>query len=139
MNRLQKKRLLIIFCLTLGVSIATLLILYALKQNINLYYTPSQLTASDLPPHRVIRLGGMVEKNSVKFAAQGVAVSFVLTDFKGEITVYFNGVLPALFREGQGIVAQGELNSHGVFIADQVLAKHDEKYMPPTINNLNPM
>lgn len=130
----RKKRLIIALFIICGVSIAAAFALYALRQSINLYYTPSQLTTANIAPNQIIRLGGMVEKGSVQFAKQGIQVSFVLTDYKKQIPVQYNGVLPALFREGQGIVVEGKLNSSGIVIADQVLAKHDENYMPPGIN-----
>jgi cytochrome c-type biogenesis protein CcmE len=133
MKRQRKKTLLTIIFVLLGISAAAGLVLYALKQSINLYYTPTQLYDAGMPKNRVIRIGGMVEKGSVHFASQGIMVTFILTDFTHKILVSYNGVLPTLFREGQGIVAEGKVDPTGVFIADQVLAKHDANYMPPEI------
>lgn len=133
MNAQRKKRTyLIIFILT-GISLAVGLSLYALGQDVDLYYTPTQLAVAKISPHRMLRVGGIVQKNSVQFAAQGLQMSFVVTDHKDRVKVEYSGVLPALFREGQGIVVQGKLNSHGVLMADQVLAKHDATYMPPGV------
>lgn len=132
MHPQRKKRLCILLFIVSGVAIALGLVLYSLQQNINLYYTPSQLSADHIGPRQEIRIGGLVEKGSVEFA-KGLYVSFVLTDYHRDIKVSYNGILPALFREGQGIVAQGKLNSNGTFMADQVLAKHDATYMPPGI------
>ena len=109
--------------------------LYALGQNINLYYTPSQLLTAHATVDQELRIGGLVKSGSVHFAAQGLQMSFVLTDYKQEITVKYNGVLPTLFREGQGIVVQGKLNPQGILMADQVLVKHDANYRPPGIRN----
>lgn len=134
----RKKRLTLLIIILVGVSSAAGLALYALSQDINLYYTPSQFVAAGSPENQVIRLGGVVEKNSVHYAAQGLQVNFVLTDNKKQIKVQYAGVLPALFREGQGIVTQGQFKSNGVFVADQVLAKHDENYMPPGLKKITP-
>lgn len=129
----RKKRLTYIAFATLSVLVAVGLVLYALRQNIQLYLTPTQVVEGHAPLHRVFRMGGMVKVGSVKREKNGLNVHFTLTDFKNNRVVVFNGVLPALFREGQGIVAEGRLNKNGEFIADTVLAKHDEKYMPPGI------
>lgn len=127
----RKKRLYWIIGILCGVSLAASLTIYALGQNINLYFTPSQLLDNQPPTHHVFRMGGMVKKNSFKREAGTLKVDFILTDFVHEVPVQFTGILPTLFREGQGVVVQGKLNKDGVFMADQVLAKHDEKYMPP--------
>lgn len=128
----RKKRLLAIIAIVIGVSAASGLLLYALKQNINLYLTPTQVASGDAPRKSTFRMGGMVVKGSVHRGV-GLDIHFVLTDFKTRVKVVYDGVLPALFKEGQGIVAQGKLNAQGVFVAEQVLAKHDEKYKPPGI------
>lgn len=133
----RKKRLLLALFIVIGVGIAAGLALFALRQSINLYYTPTQLLSANLAKNQEIRLGGMVKNGSVHFAATGIAVNFILTDYKKQIKVAYNGILPALFREGQGIVTEGKLNSQGIFIADQVLAKHDANYMPPGISVKN--
>ena len=109
------------------------LILYALRQNINLFYTPYQLAHAKVHANQVIRIGGMVVKGSVVRSLDNLEVEFQLTDFKTTIRVQFAGILPDLFREGQGIVAIGQLIDAKYFKATEVLAKHDEKYMPPGI------
>ncbi|MGB6977487.1 MAG: cytochrome c maturation protein CcmE [Gammaproteobacteria bacterium] len=129
----RSKRLALIVFILLGVSSAAGLALYALNRNINLYYTPSQVIQTQLLSNQTVRIGGLVEKGSVHFAPKGLGVRFVLTDGKKNIVVIYNDLLPTLFREGQGVVVQGKLNNQGVFLADQVLAKHDENYRPPGI------
>ncbi len=133
MHPSRKKRLYIIIFILAGVSLATALALYALKQNINLYYTPSQVVAGKVPQGHTFRIGGIVEKGSVHHAKKGLEMSFRLTDTVHDIKVEYKGVLPDLFRVGQGIVAQGKLNTKGVLIADQILAKHGADYMPPPV------
>ena len=134
LNRRHKKRLYLVAVIFIGVAAAVSLALYALGQNINLYYTPSQLLTDHVPIDKVIRLGGMVKKGSVHRTPDSLKVSFVLTDYHHNREVTFKGILPALFREGQGIVVQGKLTKNGILKADQVLAKHDNKYMPPGID-----
>ncbi len=129
----RRRRLYLIIVLIAGVGTAVGFALYALNQNINLYYTPSQILDKNVPYNRTFRLGGMVEKGSVHRTPNSLKVAFMLTDFHQEVEVKYNGILPSLFRVGQGIVAQGKLNSKGVFVADQVLAKHDATYRPPGI------
>jgi cytochrome c-type biogenesis protein CcmE len=130
---LHKKRLLIILAILAGVGMAVGLALSALQENINLFYTPTQIANGDAPAETRIRAGGMVEKGSLKRSGDSLDVEFVVTDFVKSVTIRYRGILPDLFREGQGIVALGKLNSDGVLIADEVLAKHDEKYMPPEV------
>ncbi|QLH43656.1 MAG: cytochrome c maturation protein CcmE [Coxiellaceae bacterium] len=129
----RRRRLLIIMGMMTGISCAAGFILYALRQNIDLYYTPSQLHIAQLTPQQTLRLGGMVVKGSVHYATEGLTVQFVLSDYQQQVSVQYTGVLPALFREGQGVVVHGKLVNGGIFLADQVLAKHDEKYMPPSL------
>lgn len=131
MRTQRKRRLYFILLLLIGISAAVGFALFALRQNINLYYTPSQLLEQH--SHRVARLGGLVVKGSVQHQKNSLQVSFVLTDFHCKVRVKYDGMLPSLFREGRGIVAQGHLNAKGIFIADQVLAKHDANYHPPEI------
>ncbi len=131
----RKQRLIFILGLITGVAIAMTLALFALKQNINLFFTPTQVVHGQAPVSHVFRIGCIVEKGSVQYFANNSSVKFMLADKIAEVTIYYNGLLPTLFREGQGIVAEGKLNSQGIFIADQVLAKHDENYMPPEIKN----
>jgi cytochrome c-type biogenesis protein CcmE len=133
MNPLRKQRLWVVIWIVVGVSGALGLGLYALRQNINLFYTPSQVWAGSAPREHVFRVGGLVRKGSVQHTKGTLQVSFVLSDTAHDLRVYYNGVLPDLFREGQGVVAEGQLNQNGTFIASQVLAKHDEKYMPPQV------
>ena len=133
MNPLRKKRLLIILAILAGVAIAVALALSALQQNINLFYTPTQIANGDAPQDTRIRAGGMVAKDSLKRTGDSLDVEFVVTDFAKNVTIRYRGILPDLFREGQGIVALGKLNADGVLIADEVLAKHDENYMPPEV------
>jgi len=130
----RKRRLFSILAVICGVSVALGLALYALKQNINLYFTPTQLVAAKLHKNQIIRLGGLVVKNSVRHEAGTLKMQFVVTDFQHSQPVFYEGVLPSLFREGQGIVVQGSLNEKGIFVAQEVLAKHDENYHPPEIN-----
>ncbi|MNQ86198.1 Cytochrome c-type biogenesis protein CcmE [compost metagenome] len=133
MNPVRKKRLFIILAILAGVGIAVALALSALQQNINLFYTPTQIANGEAPQDTRIRAGGMVEKGSVQRSGDSLDVQFVVTDFAKSVTIRYHGILPDLFREGQGIVALGKLNADGVLVADEVLAKHDENYMPPEV------
>ncbi|MBX3708705.1 MAG: cytochrome c maturation protein CcmE [Gammaproteobacteria bacterium] len=132
MNKIHKRRIYYIGLLTLGLTIATSLILYALKQNINAFLTPDQITHAHFIADRHFRLGGMVKKGSLIHNKTGLGVEFIVTDFKHELKVRYVGILPDLFREGKGVIAEGNLNTQGIFVANQVLAKHDENYMPKT-------
>ena len=132
MTPYRRRRIYLILTLLLGIALVISLVLYALRQNINLFFTPSQvLTQQNLTTR--VRIGGMVRAGSVHRdnIVDPLAISFIITDLKTDITVQYSGVLPDLFREGQGVVALGRLNANRVFIAEQILAKHDEKYMPP--------
>ena len=120
--------------IVVGCTIATGLALLALRENINLFFSPSQIVEGTAPSNTTIRLGGMVVAGSVQRGAN-LGVTFVLTDLAEQVTVAYEGILPDLFREGQGIVTQGKLDSSGRFLAQQVLAKHDETYMPPEVND----
>jgi cytochrome c-type biogenesis protein CcmE len=133
MNKLQKNRLIYLSVTIFIVGIAASLILYALKKNINVFLTPSQITLTTLPSSYHFRLGGIVKKNSVVRAKHNLQIAFVVTDLKKEITVYYNGVLPDLFHEEKGVIAEGYLDNKGIFQASQVLAKHDENYMPKKV------
>jgi cytochrome c-type biogenesis protein CcmE len=128
----RKRRLYFIMLVVSSFSVALCLSLYALRQKVNLYQTPQQVSAKPLKENVVFRLGGMVVKGSVKHG-ENLQVNFTLTDYHAEIPVQYQGILPSLFREGQGIVAQGRMNEQGVFMADEVLAKHDANYKPPSI------
>ena len=135
MQLARKRKLTYLIFLIAVLSVVTGLILYALRQNISLFYTPTQIAHGEAPIDRPIRVGGMVVKHSIDRAAQGLLVSFTLTDFKQQIRVNYEGILPDLFREGQGVVVTGSLVSANQFKATQVLAKHDEKYMPPEVKS----
>nr|AAC44225.1 CycJ [Pseudomonas fluorescens] len=132
-NPLRRKRLLIILAILAGVGIAVGLAMSALRENINLFYTPTQIANGEAPLDTRIRAGGMVEQGSLKRSGDSLDVTFVVTDFNKAVTITYRGILPDLFREGQGIVALGKLNADAVVVADEVLAKHDEKYMPPEV------
>lgn len=133
MNPQRKKRLLIILGLLAGLGVAVGLALSALQQNINLFYNPTQIASGEAPLDTRIRAGGMVKEGSVQRTGDSLDVEFVVTDYAHDVTIRYRGILPDLFREGQGIVSLGRLNADGVLIADEVLAKHDETYMPPEV------
>lgn len=116
-----------------GVAVATVLGLSAFEENLLYFYSPSQVKSGEAPKLRAFRIGGLVVNGSVVRADNTLEVQFTLTDNKESIPVSYSGILPDLFREGQGIVAMGNLNSDGMFVADEVLAKHDENYMPPEV------
>jgi cytochrome c-type biogenesis protein CcmE len=129
----RHKRLALVVASVVGVAIAAGLILTAFERNLMYFYSPSELAAGEAPTGRAFRLGGMVVEGSVLRQPNNLGVWFTLTDFAHERVVYYEGILPDLFREGQGIVAIGRLNPTGVFEASEVLAKHDENYMPPEV------
>lgn len=133
MNAVRKKRLYIVLAILVGVSVAVGLALSALQENINLFYTPTQIANGEAPQGTRIRAGGMVAEGSVKRSSDSLNVEFVVTDFAKNVTIRYHGILPDLFREGQGIVALGKINADGELVADEVLAKHDENYMPPEV------
>jgi cytochrome c-type biogenesis protein CcmE len=114
-----------------ALGIVAALVLTAFQENLVFFFTPSQIAANEAPQGRTFRIGGMVEKGSVKRQADGVTVQFMVTDTAKTVPVTYRGPLPDLFREGKGVVAQGQLGADGVFQAREVLAKHDENYMPP--------
>ncbi|WP_423906058.1 cytochrome c maturation protein CcmE [Candidatus Spongiihabitans sp.] len=130
----QRRRLLALGLLVAGISTAVGLTLLALQQNINLFFSPSQIVAGQAPAQTNFRIGGMVVAGSVNRNQTDLNVTFDLTDTAETVSVSYVGILPDLFREGQGIVASGTMRE-GVFVADQVLAKHDETYMPPQVND----
>jgi len=125
----RNRRLAVIALGVVALGIAVALVLRALDKSLVFFFTPSQIAANEAPQGRLFRIGGMVEKGSVK--RDGVEVRFVVTDTAKSIPVTYRGALPDLFREGKGVVAQGTLGADGVFQAREVLAKHDENYMPP--------
>jgi len=131
MRTRRKKRLLMVGFLVIGIGIATALMLNAFKQNILFFFTPSQVVAGEAPVGHPFRIGGMVVENSLTRAEGSLEVEFDVTDTANSVRVTYEGILPDLFREGQGIVTKGSLNDAGIFVASEVLAKHDENYMPP--------
>lgn len=134
MNSARKRKLQILLFIMMVLTVVTALVLYALRQNISLFYTPTQLAAGEAPKQQTIRLGGMVVEGSIQRGSD-LTVQFKLTDFKQTVTVSYRGILPDLFREGQGIVAMGKLEDPRHFVASEVLAKHDANYMPPEVKN----
>lgn len=135
MNPVRKKRLIIIVAILLGVAATVGLGLTALQQNINLFYTPTQIANGEAPQDARIRAGGLVKDGSLRRSEDSLTVDFLVTDGDADTAIQYRGILPDLFREGQGIVALGRLNEKGVLIADEVLAKHDENYMPPEVED----
>ncbi|MCY4641654.1 MAG: cytochrome c maturation protein CcmE [Gammaproteobacteria bacterium] len=133
MRTKRKQRLIFMVILLIGFSSAVALVLYAMRQNIMLFHTPSQVVAGEVQGNKLFRVGGLVVTGSVVKGNDGLTTEFDLTDMGRSIRVRYTGLLPDLFREGQGIVAQGLLNEKGVFVAQEVLAKHDENYMPPEV------
>ncbi|MCE2510845.1 MAG: cytochrome c maturation protein CcmE [Alphaproteobacteria bacterium] len=129
----KRRRLLFVLSGLIALGIAATLILTALEDNLVFFYSPSDLQIKAVQPTERIRVGGLVEEGSVKKNETGLEVTFRVTDLKHAITVHYRGPLPDLFREGQGIVAEGNLQTDGTFKASQVLAKHDENYMPPEV------
>jgi cytochrome c-type biogenesis protein CcmE len=125
----RRKRFAIIAGVACAVGVAAALVLNAFNSNLVFFYSPSQVAAKEAPAGRTFRLGGLVEQGSVK--RDGVTVRFVVTDMVRAIPVRYEGILPDLFKEGKGVVAQGQVGGDGVFVAREVLAKHDENYMPP--------
>ncbi|WP_114418728.1 cytochrome c maturation protein CcmE [Marinospirillum perlucidum] len=129
----RKKKLWILGLMLAGVSVTVGLTLFALSSNINLFFTPTQIQAGEAPENRQIRAGGMVVEGSVKRDPDSLRVRFAVTDSNAQVWINYDKILPDLFREGQGIVAVGELNADRELIASEVLAKHDENYMPPEV------
>ncbi len=128
-----RKRILAVVLILLGVSTAAALALNAFRQNLLFFYSPSQVAAGEAPVGRAFRLGGLVVKGSLQRSEDGLTVRFRVTDTAETVPIVYRGILPDLFREGKGAVAQGRLGPDRVFIADQVLAKHDENYMPAEV------
>ena len=133
MTRKQKRLTMILSGLAI-LGIALGLVLYALRDTIVFFHTPSEITEKGIPAGQRFRLGGMVEDGSIKKEG-GTTTTFVVTDTIGKLAVRYDGILPDLFREGQGVVAEGSIQPDGVFVADTVLAKHDENYMPRELAN----
>ena len=133
MTPARKRRLFLVLGILAGVGIAAALALSAFQKNVMFFFDPTQVAAGEVEPGQRFRLGGMVSEGSFKRQPGSLEVSFMVTDFKNQLPVRYTGVLPDLFREGQGIVAHGKLDGSGMFVADEVLAKHDENYMPPEV------
>ena len=129
----RRKRIFIVSFILIGISIAATLILTAFEENLMYFYSPTEIANGEAPKVRAFRIGGLVLTDSVKRNHNNLKVNFVLTDTINEIKVIYDGILPDLFRDGQGIVANGKMKSDNIFVADQVLAKHDENYMPPEV------
>jgi cytochrome c-type biogenesis protein CcmE len=129
----RRRRMVLVGLIVLGVGAAVAFGLTAFQDNLLYYYPPSDVAAGKAPADRVFRLGGMVVDHSLKREPGSLEARFVLTDYAHNVTVSYSGVLPDLFREGQGVIARGKLSPDGVFIAQEVLAKHDENYMPPEV------
>lgn len=127
----RHKRMAVIVVSVVGFTIAALFVLNAFRSNLVFFYSPSEVLAGEAPLAQRFRVGGLVEQGSVK--KSGTKVDFIVTDLNEKISVHYDGILPDLFREGQGVIAQGKLTANNRFVADEVLAKHDENYMPPEV------
>ncbi|MCP4335848.1 MAG: cytochrome c maturation protein CcmE [Gammaproteobacteria bacterium] len=137
MTPARKKRLALILLMVAGVATGVGFALKSLNQNIMFFFTPSEVISGKAPTDKLFRMGGMVVEGSVHRPGDGLTVVFDLSDNDRSVTVQFAGILPDLFREGQGIIANGKLNTSGEFIAEEVLAKHDENYMPPELADMH--
>jgi cytochrome c-type biogenesis protein CcmE len=133
MTPARKKRLGLILLMVAGVATGVGFALKSLDQNIMFFFTPSEVVSGQAPANKLFRMGGMVVAGTVRRPGDGLTVHFDLTDNEQNVTVKFSGILPDLFREGQGIIANGKLDESGNFVAEEVLAKHDETYMPPEL------
>lgn len=127
----RQKRFMFIAVGLAAIGLAVGLVLYSLKGNVNLYFTPSDVFDGKAPVGKSFRIGGLVEEGSIKREKDGLSVSFAITDTHKTIPVIYTGILPDLFKEGKGVVAQGRMEEGGIMRAEEVLAKHDENYMPP--------
>jgi cytochrome c-type biogenesis protein CcmE len=132
----KNQRLVLVIAALAAVLLAVMLAMWGLRDRASYFYTPADLVAGKAEEGRAIRLGGMVERGSIQRQSDGVTIRFVLTDGHARSPVVFRGITPDLFREGSGAVAEGRLE-HGTFVADTILAKHDERYMPPELGNLS--
>ncbi len=129
----RQKKLAVILFIAAGLSVGIGLTLYALRQNLNMFFTPTEVAAGGIPPDREIRVGGMVKEGSVVHADDSLEVRFIATDYAKDVSIHYEGILPDLFREGQGIVVEGLVDQNGTLQASRVLAKHDENYMSPEV------
>ena len=137
MTPARKKRLGLILLMIAGVATGVGFALKAMNENIMFFFTPSEVASGKAPSDKLFRIGGMVVDGSVHRPGEGLTVHFDLTDNEQVVTVQYAGILPDLFREGQGIIANGKLNDSGEFVAEEVLAKHDENYMPPELAGMH--
>ena len=133
MTPTRKKRLLAVALILIGVGIATAVFLTAFEENILFYKSPSEVLQGDYPKARNFRIGGMVKKGSIVKSTNSLDVDFMVTDYAKDVRVHYTGLLPDLFRDDQGMIAIGQLDSNGTFQAEEILAKHDENYMPPEV------
>lgn len=131
----KNQRLVLVACAAVAVLIAVLLAMWGLRDQASYFYTPADIVSGKAEEGRAVRLGGMVENGSIRRQADGVTIDFVVTDGAARTPVTYRGIVPDLFREGSGMVAEGRVQ-HGMFVADTILAKHDERYMPPELGNL---
>ena len=131
----KTQRLVLVAAAVIAVLVAVLLAMWGLKERASYFYTPAEIAAGKAARGQAVRLGGMVERGSVRRMADGVTIRFVVTDGQARTPVLYRGIVPDLFREGSGAVAEGRLEN-GTFVADTILAKHDERYMPPELGNL---
>ena len=129
----RRRRIVLVLGILAGVSLATLLAMRAFQDNVMFFFDPSQVAQGDAPIDKRFRLGGMVRPGTVERPPGSLEMSFVVTDFQRDVPVRYTGVVPDLFRENQGVVAHGRLGRDGIFVADEILAKHDENYMPPEV------
>ena len=129
----RHKRFGIVIVGMVALGVATYLVLNALEGNLSYFFSPTEVAEGKAPPDHVFRLGGLVEEGSVTRETGQLTVNFVVTDMAQRVTVAYEGILPDLFAEGQGVIAQGKMGPDNVFVADEVLAKHDETYMPPEV------
>lgn len=133
MTPVRRQRLILVLLMVAGIGIAVTFALKSFNENLMYFFSTTEVAEGKAPKDAKFRLGGMVVDGSVERPNKDIMVRFGLTDYSKQVTVEYSGILPDLFREGQGIVANGRLNSEGVFIAEEVLAKHDENYMPPEV------
>ena len=133
MTPTRKRRLIAVLLILAGVGVASAIAFYSLQQNMLYFQSPSELAKQPIPPGRQFRLGGLVKPGSLDRQGESLAIRFVVTDGPEEVVVEYVGILPDLFREGQGVIARGALDETGLFAASEVLAKHDENYMPPEV------
>jgi len=131
--RPRRQRMVAVGLVVAGVGVAVFFALQAFQENLLYFYSPTQIAGGEAPSDRAIRVGGLVVNGSLQREAGTLNVNFVVTDLENSMPIYHSGILPDLFREGQGIIARGQFNQNGEFVADEVLAKHDENYMPPEV------